>query len=426
MGVAGEPLPPGPRLPSLLQTYLMFRYTDRFGRFCLRRYGPTFALRVVPWGTTVVVTSPEAIKTVFSGDSDVWHGGESYSLLASLIGKRSLILLEDPAHLDARKKLLPHFQGEVVRERYAEVIESVVLEEIARWPTGKPFKLERAMRSITLEVILRAIVGARDTDRIAELREVAANVLELRPTLIFGWLYPTLTRFGHWRRYSERVQRTRELLGEEIQQRQTDLDRWDGDDVLTQLIRADDFEGEDLIDQLMTLLFAGHETTTKALAWVFERLLRHPAALSRARTDDQYLTATIKETLRLRPVIPAVPRRLAVSAEVAGYQLPAGTTVMVGAGLVHLSPDLFDEPERFRPERFLERDGRGYDWVPFGGGTRRCVGASFALFEMRIVVRTVLAHVDLHPDRLRDEPIQGNLLTLAPGRGTRVVKTALG
>jgi cytochrome P450 len=378
-------------------------------------------MRVVPWGTTVVVTELDAVKTVFCGDSETWHAGESFQMLEPVLGERSLILREDPAHLDARKKLLPYF-GKVARERYAKMIEDLTLEEIERWPRDRPFELRPAMESITLEVILRAIIGTRDRERIETLRHVVTRAIALKPITVIGWLIPSLQRFGPWRKHAEGVERARSLFREEVREREADLARNDGhDDILTHLLRTDAFEEDDLIDQLVTLMLAGHETTTSALAWSFERLLRHPDALAQAREDDEYLSAAIKEGLRLRPVFPALARGLATDAEVAGYQLPAGTTVMVGASLVHLSPELYDEPEIFRPERFLDGKAHTYDWLPFGGGNRRCLAASFAFFEMQLIMRTVLANVDIRPDRPDDEPVQSKLIMLVPRRGARVV-----
>ncbi len=415
-------LPPGPKLPRLLQTYLAFTKTNRLGTFCEKRYGPTFRVNLIPWGSTVVVTEPDVVKEVFTGDPGTWRGGVNYDLLGALVGDRSVLLLEEPDHLDARKKLLPHFNGKVVQERYAQMVADITLDAIARWPTGKPFDLQPTMATITLEVILRAIVGARDPDRIAAMHRVALDAIELKPIGFLGWLYRPLARVPPWRRYAEAVERAREMFREEVRQREADLARGEtGDGILDHLVRAKAFDEEEMIDQLMSLLVAGHESTSTVLAWTFERLVRHPEVLARAREDDEYLTAAIKETMRVRPVTPVLPRRLSRSTEVAGYQLPAGTTVMVATRLIHLSPDLFNEPERFRPERFLDGERHAYDWLPFGGGHKRCLGASFALFEIKTVVRTVLNNVELRPDRPQDEEARFNHIVFGPARGTRVV-----
>jgi cytochrome P450 len=238
------------------------------------------------------------------------------------------------------------------------------------------------------------------------------------------WAWPPLARVGPWRRFNRRLEHARALLAEEIADRREDPGVGERTDVLSILIGAGELNDEDLLDQLATLLLAGHDTSTIALSWTLERLVRHPAALARAREDDAYLDAAVKETLRLRPVLPAVAREVARPVEIAGRTLAVGTTVMPAVRLVHLSDEHFQDPESFRPERFLEGEGGGYSWVPFGGGTRRCLGASFAALQMRVVLRTVLRACELRPDRRRDEAVRNDHITLVPARGARVVMSA--
>ena len=406
-----------------MQSYLMVRHIDWFSRMCGGRYGGTFTVRAFPWGTAVVVSTPAAIRTVFTGDTDVWRAGDGYEVLRPLLGDGSVIVLDGADHLRLRRRLLPPFHGDAVR-RHEHLIEEVVHEEIAGWPVGEPFPIMERMQAITLEVMLRAVIGAHEPARLDPLREAIRTAARLSSLDLLMWLWPALQRFGPWRRLIAELDRARALIREEIMRRRADPACGERLDVLSVLVAAGELDDDELLDQIGTLLLAGHDTTTTALAWTLERLVRHPAALARARSDDRYLDAAIKETLRVRPVLPAVVRRLSQPAHLDGFDLPAGTIVMASTRLVHLSPELFPEPHRFMPERFLEARGAPYSWIPFGGGPRRCLGASFASFHMRVVIGTVLTHVALRPDRAADEALRSDHITLMPGRGARVVRMA--
>jgi cytochrome P450 len=418
-------LPPGPPLPLPLQSILAWNCTGPFLAACRRRYGPVFTIRSLPWGTAVVVNDAELVKQVFTGDPAVYHAGEGNSMLAPVLGKRSVLVLDEDAHLQARKRLLPPFHGESVR-RYADLVEQIVTEEVERWPLGEPFELHPRMRAITLEVILKAVIGVTDPERLRALRESLPTTVEISPIIMAAWIVPALTRVGPWRRHQRNVAEANRLLREEIadRRRQDGLD--EREDVLSQLVHAGQTDDGELRDQIMTLLLAGHETTTTGLAWTFERLLRHPAVLERARAgEDSYLDAVVQESLRIRPVIPAVLRQLQAPVELGGWQLPAGVTVMPAITLMHSDPTLFPAPGSFRPERFLEdAAGSTYTWIPFGGGRRRCLGAAFASLEMRVALRTILARTTLRPDRVRSERVRNHHITLVPARGARVVREA--
>ena len=415
-------LPPGPPMPRQAQTVLFWSRVDWFLRSCERRYGSAFTLRVFPWGTLVIVSDPADIKTVFTGDPGVWRAGESYEPLAPLVGERSVVVLDDAEHLHMRKRMLPAFHGDAVR-RYEQVIEEIAAEEVAGWPIGRPIATVERMRAITLEVMLRAVIGAQEPRRLDELRLALAAAVQLQPLMLLMWAWAPLKGIGPWRAFNGRLEHARSLLRQEIEHRRADPSVAERSDVLSVLISAEELDDVELLDQLATLLLAGHDTTTIALAWALERLVRHPSALARAREDDRYLDAVIKEALRLRPVLPAVARQVAAPVQIGGYTVPAGTTVMPCIRLVHLSADLYPDPSSFRPERFLEGQGHGYAWIPFGGGTRRCAGAAFASFQMRIVLRTILARAELRADRPRDESVRNKHITLVPGRGGRVIKT---
>ncbi|HEY6779332.1 MAG TPA: cytochrome P450, partial [Thermoleophilaceae bacterium] len=344
-------------------------------------------MRALPWGDVVVVTEPETIKTVFTGDPDLWRAGEGYELLRPLLGSHSVIVLDGEEHLRARRRLLPPFHGAAVRG-HEQMIEQVTAERVARWPLQRPFAVLEQMKVITLEVLLRSVLGVASRARRDELGAAIVRGVALRPIALLMWVWPPLQRVGPWRRFHAGLAHARQLILEEIARARNDPALAERSDVLALLVRAGELSDAELLDQVGTLLLAGHDTTATALAWTLERLVRHPAALACARVDDAYLDATIKEALRLRPVLPAVVRRLSRRTELAGWELPAGTTVMASARLVQLSPAVFPRPLQFRPERFLEGQGCTYSWIPFGGGTRRCLGAAFASFHMRVVLRT--------------------------------------
>jgi cytochrome P450 len=399
----------------------MVRHADRFSRACGRRYGGTFALRAFPWGTAVVVSRPEDIKTVFSGDPEVWRAGDGYDVLRPLLGGHSVIVLDGEDHMRVRRKLLPSFHGEAVRS-HERMIEEIVAAEVGGWPVGAPFAAMERMQAITLEVMLRTVIGPHDAERLGPLRAAVRASAQLSSVDLLMWVVPPLRHLPPWRGYLAALHRARGLIRAEIVRRRSEPGVPDRLDVLSTLVAAGELDDDELLDQIGTLLIAGHDTTTTALAWTLERLVRHPSALERAREDDDYLAAAIMEALRVRPVLPAVVRRVAQPVELGGYRLAAGTTVMASTRLVHLSPDLFPDPHAFRPERFLDGRGAAYSWIPFGGGPRRCLAATFATFHMRIVLRTVLTCVALRPDRPADERLRSDHVTLLPGRGARVVR----
>ncbi len=418
-------LPPGPRMPVAAQSYMVWHRTIPFFESNRLRHGPMFSIRAHPWGRAVVVADTDLVKQVFTGDPAVYHAGDGNSMLAPVLGQRSVLVLDRDEHLQARKRLLPPFHGESVR-RYGEVVQRIVEEEISSWPIDEPFPLHARMRAITLEVILQAVIGVTDPVRLRALREVLPAIAEVGLGIMAMWVVPGLGRVGPWRRYRQTVTQANLLLREEIAERHTDPRLGEREDVLSQLVRAGETDDEELRDQIVTLLMAGHETTTTGLAWAFERLLRNPATLERAREgEDAYLDAVVQETLRIRPVIPAVLRQLQAPVELGGWRLPAGVTVMPAITLLHADPALFPEPDRFKPERFLDGgEGSTYTWIPFGGGRRRCLGAAFASFEMRVALRTILQHTTLRAAEPQDEKVRNHHITLVPAKGALVVREA--
>jgi cytochrome P450 len=419
-------VPPGPPLPKLVQTFLIWTWPEAFLEGCRRRYGHTFTVRTAEFGEMVYITREEDVKTVFTGDAHVLHAGEGNAILAPVMGERSVLLLDEDEHLEQRKRMLPPFHGESVK-RYRDVVREITEAEVERWPVGEPFPVHPHTADIALEVILRAVIGIEEAARLDQLRVLLRKVLDLTMPVMLMWLWPVLGRFGPGKRYNETLAEADEVLYDEIRRRRKDPRLDERQDVLSLLIHEHGaaMSDLDLRDQLMTLLLAGHETTATGLAWAFERLSKNPRVLreleeSLAGDDESYLDAVVKETLRSRPVIYDVTRMIKEPVEVAGHRLPEGIRVFPGIGLVHRDAEHFSEPDEFRPARFLEGEGGTYTWIPFGGGRRRCLGAAFATVEMKTVLRTVLSMRELGTTSAPAEPSRIKHITLVPARGGRI------
>jgi cytochrome P450 family 135 len=391
-----------------------------------------FTIRIVHEGTWVFVSDPEAIKQVFTGDPRLLHAGAANLVLLPVLGEHSVLLLDEPEHMGQRKLMLPPFHGKRMKA-YGDLMARVAAEEIDRWPTDAPVRMRPRMQAVTLEVILRAVFGVDEGERRNRLRDELRRTLNMlsdpRRAMFLVVLGPErLRKLRPFRRYLQRVD---ELLFEEIRSRRSARDLAVRDDILSLLLQASDEEGRpmsdrELRDELMTLLVAGHETTATALSWAVELLARHPAELERleadvAGGDGAYLDAVIKETLRLRPVIALVLRKLMEPMEIGGRLLPAGVSVAPSIYLVHRNPEVYPEPERFRPERFLEQPAGTYTWIPFGGGVRRCLGGAFAEFEMAVVLRELVARRNLRPVGRKPEHSVRSTITNVPNRGAEVL-----
>src|SRR3954454_18644572 len=419
-------LPPGPRLPKPIQTCFMWGYWDRYLAACRRRYGDVFTVRAMPMGTLVYFADPAAIKEIFTMPPTTAHAGEAHALLAPVLGERSVLVTDEAEHLRRRELMLALFHGDAVRA-YADLIEALTEDELDRWPVGESFALHPRMRELTFEVILRAVFGITGDARLAEMRALLPGLVEIDDVLLLMWLRPELGRVGPWKRWGELKERADALVIDEIRRRRTDPTLEQRNDVLSLLLRAGMDDELELRDQLITLPLAGHETTATGLAWAFERLTRTPDAHERAiaaarEGDDAYLDAVVQETLRVRPVIFDVLRKLAQPATIAGHDLPAGTVIAAGIGLVQRSAACYPEPRAFRPERFLAGNTPpSYAWIPFGGGTRRCLGAAFAQMEMRVVLRTVLRRTRLRAPSMAPERPRARHITLVPARGSEVI-----
>jgi cytochrome P450 len=428
-------LPPGPSLPPLSQGIGLWSRPLAFFERCRARYGKRFTVRFPLAPPFVAITEPDQVKEVFTAPPEVLHPGEGARVLEPLVGKNSVILLDEDPHMEQRKLMLPAFHGERM-ERLADLVTEVTEAEIEGWDTAVHLELYPVLQRLTLEVILRAVFGLDPGPRLDALRDrltvllaYGDNSMSLLPEPPM-WLMRVTNRVGPMRGFLDVREDADQLLFEQIAERRRASG--DRDDILSILLSARHEDGssmsdQELRDELMTLLAAGHETTASTLAWAFERLAREPEARGRlqaeiaAGDDDAYLTATIQETLRRRPVLPNVePRLVKRPIEVGGWLYPEGCALVANAYLLHHDADIYPDPYSFRPERFLDSPPGTYTWIPFGGGRRRCLGASFAMLEMKIVLPAVLRGFDLYPTEAGSEPPRRRNITVRPGRGSRV------
>ena len=430
---AAGTLPPGPRLPRFLQTLGFLLVPARFVDTCRRRYGDVVTFSSLFDPRFVMVFEPELVKQIFRGSPERLRAGEANAVLGPVVGDRSVLLLDGAEHLRQRRLMLPPFHGERMRT-YETVMREAADRMVDSWPVGEPFTLLPQMQSMTLDVIMSTVFGVAEGPRQEELKRRIRGLVDPVGSRV-GVLLMAVSggRFGSaaGRSFEERRRLLDELIYEEIARRRSAPDLEEREDVFSMLLLARDEEGrpmtdQELRDELVTLLVAGHETTATGLAWAFELLLRHPAALERLKSEpageDSYLDAVVKETLRLRPVVLAVGRVVREEPfEVGGYVIPPGVEINPSIAAIHRRDDRYPDPRAFRPERFLGSDAPDtYSWLPFGGGTRRCLGASFATFEMRIVIRRVLERARLAPASRSPEKGVRRGITFVPKRGVRV------
>jgi cytochrome P450 len=428
-------LPPGPRTPVTIQSIAQWARPRAYLERCRARYGKRFTLRFLGAPPFVILSDQEDIKEVFAAPPEVLHPGEGAKVLEPVVGTNSVILLDESRHMEQRKLMLPAFHGEKM-QRLSGLMAEVAEREVASWPRGDDIDLHPRMQRLTLEIILRAVFGLDPGARLDALRDRLSAMLRfgdkpisLVPPDPDGVAAKIGERVGPFVKFLRLQEQADAMIFELIDERRgEDGDR---DDVLTMLLAARHEDGspmspQELRDELMTLLVAGHETTASELAWAFERLTREPAVLARlveeidGGEEDAYLTATIQETLRRRPVLPnAEPRLVMKPIEVGGWSYPVGCCLVPNVYLVHHDPEIYPDPYAFRPERFLEEAPGTYTWIPFGGGRRRCIGASFAMVEMKIVLRAVLSACELQPATDRFEVAVRRNITIKPAGGAR-------
>lgn len=423
-------LPPGPRSPAVVQSAAWLADPWKFMDRCAARYGDMFTMRPVGEDPWVMISHPDAVKDVFNGPPEVLHAGEGNRILLPVVGANSVLLLDDEAHREQRRLLMPPFRGSQLAA-YADTMTTVAKAEIARWPRGKPVRLHPRMQALTLEVILRAVFGLSEGTRRDQLRAELVRMLAAAtsaPVQAAVLLAPRGLRTALTHRLLRGVDR---LLYAEMAERRRADDLDERADVLSMLLQARHEDGEpmsdvEIRDELITLLLAGHETTATALAWAVERLVRHHKAQARL-TDEirvgehQFCDAVVKETLRLRPVVAAVARRLTAPLEIGGVRLPAGVTVAPSVYLMHRRSDIYPDPAEFHPERFLEQRAGTYTWIPFGGGVRRCLGAAFAESEMRVVLGALFEGCAVRPIDDRPERARRRGITQTPRGGAMVM-----
>jgi len=422
-------LPPGPRAPRSVQTLAWWTRSIPLFERCRARYGKRFTLRMLQTPPFVHLSDPAEVKEMFTAPPEVLHPGEGAKVLEPVVGANSVILLDESAHLSQRKLMLPAFHGERM-EALKGLLEEVTERQVAAWPLHQPIELHSRLQGLTLEVILRAVFGLDPGPRLDALRDRLAQILEFgaHPASVI----PFLQRGKVWNDFVQRRKEVDRLMFELIDERRAD----DGEgraDVLTMLLEARHEDGspmskQELRDELMTLLVAGHETTASELSWAFERLARTPRVARRlteeiaAENGDAYLTATVQETLRHRPVLPqAAPRLVKEPVEIGGFRYPEGVCLAANSYLIHHDPEIYPNPYEFRPERFLDTQPGTYTWFPFGGGRRRCLGASFALLEMKVVLRTVLSRAELTSPAAAGERSRRRSITLSPRLGALTV-----
>jgi cytochrome P450 len=411
----------------------------RFLDACRRRYGDVVTMSTAFDSKFVMVFDPDLLKKVFQAPPDRLRAGEANALLGQILGERSVLVLDGAEHLRQRKLMLPPFHGKRLKA-YEDTMRAAADRAIDSWEIGEPFTMLPAMQQVTLDVIMHAVWGLEEGPHAEELKRRVRAVIEPLSRR-FGVVVLALSggRFGDRKavqRFEQRRRELDEMIYEEIAQRRAATDLEAREDVFSMLLGARDEDGapmtdQELRDELVTLLVAGHETTATGLAWAFDLLLRNPRVMQRlkdtlAEGEETYLDAVVKEALRLRPVIPGIGRVVRGEPfELGGYTVPPGTEINPSIGVIHRRGDRYPKPGEFRPERFLEENPPDtYTWVPFGGGTRRCLGASFALLEMKVVIKRVLERTELRPVGRKPEKVERRGITLVPAEGVRVVRAS--
>lgn len=435
-------LPPGPSSSALLQTLAWVRRPVRLMKACRAAYGPTFRLRFAGGRDFVFVTRPEHVKEVFTADPGLVLAGRANAAFARFMGPHSLFALDGDAHRRHRRLLVPPFHGERMRA-YGPLLVALTRRHLARWPRGRPFSLTAALQALTLDAIFEAVFGVTDAPTMARLTGLVAR-LTSRASALLAFVPFLRLDLGPWSPWGRFVRCRAELdaiLFDAIARAR----RAGGEDILAKLIEESERRGEplgddELRDELLTLLGAGHETTATGLAWTLARLLAAPAALERARAEVQevvgqadpsaehlprltFLDAVVQEALRLDPPVPIAVRQLAAPARLAGYDLPADTRLAPCIWLAQRDPEAFPDPDAFRPERFLgARRGpaAAFTWFPFGGGARVCIGMAFALFEMKLILATLLQAARLRPAAAFSGRAERHAIVLTPAGGAPV------
>lgn len=421
-------LPPGPRIPKALSTLIFVLARRQMAQRLTRRYGGAFTVTSPIFGSTVFVTEPDLAKQVFLANPE--DLGNIQPNLSRILGPGSVFALDGAEHRRRRNLLSPPFHGKSIRA-YEQIIVEETLSEIAGWPIGKPFETLLPMNRITLNVILRAIFGAEGAE-LDKLRVELPKWVTLGSRLVaLPMPHRTYGRFSPWGRLAAWRDEYEVVLDKLIADVRADPNFENRTDVLTLLLSSTYDDGtamtrQEIGDELLTLLAAGHETTASTMAWVFERLSRHPELLdelvAEADTDENTLRrATIREVQRVRTVIDFAGRHVyAPSVQIGEWVIPRGFGVIVALNQIHQNPAVFEDPHRFDPRRYLDGNPSAFEWLPYGGGSRRCPGSAFANLEMDLVLRTVLRHLTIEPTTAPGEKYHSRGVAFTPKRGGRI------
>jgi len=420
----------GPRAPMPVQTLRLLRDPSGFLFGAWRRYGDLFRIRIQVMGDVMVVADPSLTRDMLVGDPDLFLGGAANQLAEPMIGTRSLFLTDGDDHVWQRRLVLPPFHARRLQS-YTERIEAIASKHLTDLSIGRPIPTRPIMQAIAMDVILEIVFGVYGevADRLRSALESMRG--PLGTVIMLPWARRDFGPGSPWRVFLRRRAYVDELIEREMATRRREPDLRERDDVLSMLLLAHDEEGKglsdsDIRDQLLTLVTAGYETTATGLAWAVERLSRHPEILAAshvaaAKGDEAYLAACARETLRVRPPLYHIARRLGRPHNIGGYQAPGGLAVMIPILLLHQREDIYKDPAEFRPERFIGGRVDPFEWLPFGGGPRRCVGAHLAELEMRIVLKHLLKNYTINPVGKGDEPMRLFHVTLVPGRGGMAV-----
>lgn len=431
---------PAVRAPGWMQTAQFLARPDRFLESNWERHGDVFTARIHGFGTGrhLVLAHHDLVEQVYKGSPKALRLGEvARKPVTPIAGPHSLLALDQPEHLRHRKLLLPPFHGQRMLA-YAGIMEEATQRSLERWPIDTPFPLRPRMADITLEVVMRAVFGVERGERYDELTDVLLRMIENKLPVSLALVFPPLRRdlgpIHAWSDMTRAKARAGELLYAEITERRRPGATEGREDILSMLVDARDADGQgmsddEIHDELITMLLAGHETTASALAWTFDLLLHHPEVLRRLRIElqagqEDYLDAVVSESLRLRPVVATSQRVVSEPIEIGGHEVELGTTILCAIWLIHRRADLYPEPLSFRPERFLGQRPPTYEWIPFGGGVRRCIGANFAPMEMRTVLRHIILNAELDPASPDLERPHNRVVLLAPRNGTMAIRRA--
>ena len=421
-------MPPGPRSPAAVQSTAWVYRPIEFMERNRRRHGPHFRARLGPLRNVVFLSDPAYIKSVLTGPRELLHTGDINGIFRPIIGSDSILVLDGQSHMEARRMLLPPFHGRHLTG-FRTLMEDVARRHVESWPTGEVFPVLSRMHELSTEVMLRVVLGVNDGERYDRLAHLLPHFLDLAqsPAVFMPALRKRGAR-GSWERLMSAIEDLDAELFAEIRSRRAEVQAGaePRGDVLSLLLQAryengDPMGEKELRDELVTLLVAGHETTSGALALAIDEIVRRPEVMERIRAEsgeegESYVEAVVREALRIKPVLPIIGRKLTSAARLGAYVLPRGTVLLPSIYLLHREAGIYADPDEFRPERFLEPTAGTHTWLPFGGGVRRCVGARFALLQMAVVLSAVFERLELSPEG-PPERVRRRSVSVAPAKG---------